>query len=227
MESVAARIRKVQEELASACQAAGRSIEEVSLVAVSKRQPDERVAEAYETGIRDFGENTLQGLQARIAWADAQGLKDIRWHFIGQIQSRKLKSVWGQVFMIHTMDRAKLVDAASRMGDKAQASLVQVNIGSEVQKGGVEPDALPHLLESCVKASLEIRGLMCIPPNDGTPERWFEALRRLGETMSERGLLPRGPELSMGMSSDFVTAVGYGATLVRVGSSLFGERKIP
>ena len=227
MGTLTSRLADIKKALEDACRDAGRSKSEVTLVAVSKRQPDALVEEAYACGVRDFGENTLQGFEARRAWAKTQGIDDIRWHFIGQIQSRKAKSVWGEVTLVHTLDRIKLLKTVGAERAKTQAVLVQVNVGEEPQKGGVLPGDLPEMLDSCGSLGACPRGLMCIPPNDGRPEFWFQRLRQLAQTMTEAGHLPANPELSMGMSSDFVTAVGYGATLVRVGSSLFGERKEP
>ena len=227
MGTLTSRLAGIHQALDQACAEAKRSREDVTLVAVSKRQPDALVMEAYECGVRDFGENTLQGFEARRAWADAQGLKDIRWHFIGQIQSRKAKALWGEVSVIHTLDRVKLLKSVGQEAVQAQAALVQVNVGEEPQKGGVLPANLPEMLKACAGLGAVPGGLMCIPPNDGQPEHWFQLLFQIAQEMNNLGYLPDNPQLSMGMSSDFVTAVRYGATLVRVGSSLFGERKIP
>ena len=224
MGTLAERLEVIEGLLGDACVESGRGRNEVTLVAVSKRQPNDLVLQAYRCGVRDFGENTLQGLEARRLWADECGLTDIRWHFIGQIQSRKAKSIWGQVSLVHTFDRLKLIRTLEGELVKRQAALIQVNLGGEEQKGGVEPAALPKLLHETKALGANISGLMCIPPNDGEPERWFASLRDLSQELAESGLLPAEPHLSMGMSSDFVTAVRYGATLVRVGSSLFGER---
>ena len=224
MDTLAKRFHAIDAALEKACGEAGRGREEVTLVAVSKRQPDALVWEAYQCGIRDFGENTLQGLEGRMHWAQDRGLDDIRWHFIGQIQSRKAKSIWGLVDVVHTLDRLKLLRAVDAEAVKTQSALVQVNLGAETQKGGVLLSELPALLTESRTLGAKVEGLMCIPPNDGAPERWFSELRELSLKLSNQGFLPKYPMLSMGMSSDFVTAVRYGATLVRVGSSLFGER---
>ena len=227
MGTLTSRLADINQALDQACAEAKRSREDVTLVAVSKRQPDALVLEAYECGVRDFGENTLQGFEARRAWANAQGLNDIRWHFIGQIQSRKAKALWGQVSVIHTLDRVKLLKSVGEEQVQAQSALVQVNVGEEPQKGGVLPADLAEMLKTCAELGAVPGGLMCIPPNDGQPAHWFQLLFQLAQDMNKSGYLPDNPQLSMGMSSDFVTAVRYGATLVRVGSSLFGERKIP
>ena len=135
MGTLTSRLADINQALDQACAEAKRSREDVTLVAVSKRQPDALVLEAYECGVRDFGENTLQGFEARRAWANAQGLNDIRWHFIGQIQSRKAKALWGQVSVIHTLDRVKLLKSVGEEQVQAQSALVQVNVGEEPQKG--------------------------------------------------------------------------------------------
>ena len=171
--------------------------------------------EAYECGVRDFGENTLQGFEARRAWANAQGLNDIRWHFIGQIQSRKAKALWGQVSVIHTLDRVKLLKSVGEEQVQANRQLVQVNVGEEPQKG----ECCPLTCRKCSRLAQSLgrpQAALCAPPNDGKPEHWFQLLFQLAQDMNKSGYLPDNPQLSMGMSSDFVTAVRYGATLVRV-----------
>ena len=224
MDTLAERLARIERALCDACADAGRERSAVTLVAVSKRQPNDLFLQAYECGLRDFGENTLQGFEARKRWAEEQGLDEIRWHFIGQIQSRKAKAIWGQVNIVHTFDRLKLIRSLSSGHLKAQEALVQVNIGGEPQKGGVDVALLRDFVMEARALGARVGGLMCIPPNDGEPQKWFSMLRDLSQQLSAEDLLPADPALSMGMSSDFVTAVRYGATLVRVGSSLFGER---
>ena len=224
MDTLAERLGSIERALSDACTASGRERSSVTLVAVSKRQPNDLFLQAYECGVRDFGENTLQGFEARKQWAEEQGLDAIRWHFIGQIQSRKAKAIWGQAAIIHTFDRLKLLRSLSGDHLKSQEALVQVNIGEEPQKGGVAPAHLRQFVQEARESGARVSGLMCIPHNDSEPQKWFSMLRDLSEELVAEALLPEAPELSMGMSSDFVTAVRYGATLVRVGSSLFGER---
>lgn len=191
----------------------------VTLVAVSKTQPAGAIREAYAAGQRDFGENYAQEWRAK---ADAlSDLADLRWHFIGSLQTNKAKVLAGRVAYVHTIDREELARELSRRlvakGARARAFL-EVNVGSELSKGGCAPEEVPRLVEA-VRAlpALEVVGLMCIPPAAGDPRPHFRLLRGLRDRL---GLA----ELSMGMSGDWPVAVEEGATFVRVGTALFGAR---
>ena len=224
---VAAAYADIRTRIAAACAAAGRDPGEVTLVAVSKRQPEAAVRALAALGQRDFGENLVQAWQARTeGLADLPGL---RWHLIGPVQTNKAKFVAKTPpAMLHTVDRSSLVEALERHLDAAHPLpvLVQVNIDREPQKSGCLEENLDDLVDYvCGAQTLSFEGLMCIP-RFGTPEETrpaFAALRKLGERVRDRVAGPR-LELSMGMSSDFEAAIAEGATLVRVGTALFGER---
>jgi pyridoxal phosphate enzyme (YggS family) len=191
----------------------------VTLVAVSKTQPAEAIREAYAAGQRHFGENYAQEWRAKAeALAD---LPDLTWHFIGSLQSNKAKYLAGKVSWVHTVDRLELARELSRRCAAAGATmnvLLEVNLGGEAQKGGCAPAEAPALAEA-VRAlpALTLRGLTCIPPPEEDPRPHFRALRALRDRL---GLA----ELSMGMSADWPVAVEEGATFVRVGTAIFGER---
>lgn len=193
----------------------------VTLVAVSKAQPASAVREAYAAGQRHFGENYAQEWREKAsALAD---LPDLRWHFIGGLQTNKAKYLAGEhpAHWVHTVDRAELARELSKRcaarGITLQA-LVEVNVGAEAAKSGCRPGDVPALCE-LVRGlpGLALRGLMCIPPAEGDPRPHFRALRALRDPL---GL----PDLSMGMSGDYEVAVEEGATIVRVGTAIFGAR---
>jgi pyridoxal phosphate enzyme (YggS family) len=193
----------------------------VTLVAVSKTQPSSAIREAWAAGQRDFGENYAQEWREKAdALADLEGLV---WHFIGGLQTNKAKYVAGRVGWVHTVDRLALAEELSRRCAARGASvrvLLEVNVAGEAQKAGCAPDDLPRLAQA-VRAlpALELRGLMCIPPAEGDPRPQFARLRGLRDGL---GLLL--PDLSMGMSADWEAGVAEGATIVRVGTAVFGAR---
>jgi pyridoxal phosphate enzyme (YggS family) len=191
----------------------------VTLVAVSKTQSPERIREAYAAGQRHFGENYAQEWRAKAdALADLDG---IVWHFIGALQTNKVKYLAGRAEFVHTVDREELARELSRRY-AAKAAVVrvflEVNVAEEPQKAGCSPAAAARLAE-VVRGlpAVDLRGLMCIPPAAGDPRPWFTALRELATPL---GL----PDLSMGMSGDWQAAIEEGATYVRVGSAIFGGR---
>jgi pyridoxal phosphate enzyme (YggS family) len=194
----------------------------VTLVAVSKTQPAHAIREAYAAGQRDFGENYAQEWRAK---ADALAdLTDLRWHFIGGLQTNKVRYLAGRVASVQTVDRLELARELSKRlagkGARVQVFL-EVNVAGEASKEGCDPAALPDLAEA-VRAlpGLDLVGLMCIPPAEGDPRPHFRLLRALRDQV---GLA----ELSMGMSGDWRVAVEEGATVVRVGTAIFGARPRP
>ena len=218
--TVAEKFAAIRSRIGAAAEAAGRSPDSVRLVAVSKMQPAERVAAALEAGHRLFGENRVQEAQSR--WAELRARHpDLVLHLIGPLQTNKVKDAVALFDAIETVDRPKLARALAREMDRTGRRpdcLIQVNTGEEPQKAGVAPDGLADLLTLCRdKLGLPVRGLMCIPPLDEPPALHFALLSELA---GRHGL----DELSMGMSDDFETAIRHGATLVRVGTALFGER---
>ena len=229
------RYEKVMERLDRAVQAAGRKREEITLIAVSKLHPAEMVAEVAALGQVDFGENYVQeALEKRETLDNMLPLERsaaLRWHMIGHVQSRKAAQVAGHFDLVHTLDSERLAQALEKRCAQAgvqQRVLIEVNVGEESQKSGVDRKDLPALADY-VQAScphLELQGLMCIPPvfDAGEAARpYFALLRTLAEKLrSEAGLSL--PHLSMGMSGDFEWAVMEGATFVRVGTDIFGPR---
>jgi pyridoxal phosphate enzyme (YggS family) len=224
MSEIASQLEAVRARIASATTRAGRPAGSVTLVAVSKTKPPEAIREAYAHGQRIFGENYAQELaDKRRALAD---LPDLELHFIGHLQRNKVKDVLAARALVQTVDSARL---AEELGKRATALgvsvpvLLQVNVAREPQKSGCDPDALDALIAR-VRAwpALALRGLMTIAPLGEDPERsrpHFRALRALAETR-----LGEGAWLSMGMSADLEVAIEEGATHVRVGTAIFGER---
>lgn len=229
MSEIAQRLEAVRERIARATERAGRAPGSVTLVAVSKTKPPEAIREAYAAGQRIFGENYVQELvDKRAALSD---LTDLELHFIGHLQRNKVKDVLRAGATIETLDSVRLLDELARraaaMGTRVPV-LLQVNVAREPQKGGCDPDALPELLALARAApALTLRGLMTIPPLDAAPELsrpHFRALRELAEKHLDLERA-RGPVwLSMGMSADLEIAIEEGATHVRVGTAIFGER---
>jgi hypothetical protein len=209
--TLADRIADVQARIARA--AAGRA---VTLVAVTKTHPPELVRAAHAAGLRTFGENYVQELAGkRAALADL----DVAWHFIGHLQRNKAKDIAGQVALVHGVDSLALAQAIDRRtGERPQEILIEVNLAGERSKAGVAPHDVAALVDGVRGlGGVRCRGLMCIPPPDEDRRPHFRALAALARDL---GL----PELSMGMSDDFETAIEEGATLVRVGTALFGPR---
>lgn len=219
----------VQDKLAAACVHCGRKREDVLLVAVSKFHPAEDIAIVASAGQKDFGENYVQEALAKQE-ALAQ-IPDLRWHMIGHVQSRKAAQVADRFALLHTVDKTKLADGLQKRLealDKKARVLLEVNIGDEPQKSGVAIGDLSrlasHVAEHCPR--LRLAGLMCLPPvfDDGEASRpYFAKLRQLRDNLSAELGMPL-PELSMGMSGDFPEAVAEGATIVRIGTDIFGPR---
>lgn len=233
MSELEERWRKVLEGKAEAEKAAGREAGSVRLLAISKFQPAEAIAELFRLGQLDFGENYMQ--EARAKQAELAGLA-IRWHATGPVQTNKAKDVAGHFHLLHTLGSEALARAlVRRLPEGAvQDVLIQVNIGEEPQKSGVAPAELPAFVETLLAgglvgesgSGLRLRGLMCLPPNCGEGELarpYFEKTRLLRDELEQRFGLAL-PELSMGMSGDYRQAIEEGATIIRVGTDIFGER---
>ena len=226
--SIAENFEEIRKRIARAALAAGRDPETVRLVAVSKTKPARAIAEAFACGQVIFGENYVQELVAKAAELPA----GISWHFIGHLQSNKVRQIAGVVELIHSVDRLSLareIDRQWGLLGKSCDILIQVNISCEPGKSGTSSEELLDLVREVASLpNLRIRGLMTMPPFFDDPEGarpYFAALRVLAREVEKEeipGVEMR--ELSMGMSGDFEAAVGEGATLVRVGSALFGER---
>lgn len=217
--NVAENLARVRERIERACARAGRSPDEVALVAVSKVHPADAVREAYEAGQRLFGENYVQELSAKAAaLAD---LPRLRWHFIGHLQRNKVKQVLGTGAVIETVDSERLAREVDKRASERVEVLLQVNVAGEAQKSGCDPSELGALIEVVRSLPrLSLRGLMTIPPLEREPERSRPHFARLRALAEEHGLT----ELSMGMSGDLEVAIEEGATIVRVGTAIFGAR---
>ncbi len=206
--------------IAAAAETVARPLSDINLVAVSKQQPDERIEAMLACGQRLFGENRVQ--EALVRWRERRGrFADLKLRLIGPLQSNKAWEAAAFFDAIESVDRPKLAaalaDAAQKLG-RCPELLVQVNTGEEPQKSGVIPDQADALIHAVREEfRLPVAGLMCIPPADEPPAMHFALLAKIA---ARNGL----PMLSMGMSGDFATAIRFGATHVRIGSSLFGER---
>ncbi len=223
---IGAALEAVRARIDAAARAAGRDPGGIALVAVSKTRPASVVRAAYACGQRDFGENYVQELLAKATeLADLEGL---RWHMIGHIQTNKARDIARAARVVHTIDSARVAAELGRRADAGGVVLdafVQVNVGGEAQKSGCEPDAAGEVI-AAVRAArgLRLRGLMTVPPHTDDPagaRPYFEALCAVRERHGGAALLP---DLSIGMTHDLEVAIACGATLVRVGSAIFGER---
>lgn len=225
----AQRLQAVQARIAEACGRAGRSPASVVLVAVGKTHPPEVVQRLVDLGVRDVGENRVQELVAK-----QSRVRGASWHFVGRLQRRKARELVGRHVLIHSVDREALADTLSRHAEESgvvQRVLVQVNVGDDPAKGGVAPDeALDLVAYARQRSHLSVEGLMTIPPlppddvdPDDAARGHFAALRRLRDRARQRW--PEIVHLSMGMTADLEAAVEEGATMVRVGTALFGPRQ--
>jgi pyridoxal phosphate enzyme (YggS family) len=224
---IAQNLEEVRRTIVAACNKVGRDPAEVRLVAVSKTVPPERVREAIAAGQNLFGENYLQEARDKIVILGRQ----VHWHLVGHLQTKKAKAAVELFELIHAVDRLKLaraLDAAAAALNQVQDILIQVNQAGEATKSGVAPEATAALLKEVSQLPhLRVMGLMTMPPWFADPETvrpYFKALRELRDRLQDDSGLPL-PELSMGMSGDFAVAAEEGATLVRVGTAIFGHRR--
>ena len=219
MENLTGRLAAVRERMARAAERARRDPAEILLLAVTKLFPAEVIREAYELGLRDFGENYVQEFEGKApVVADLEGA---RYHLIGHLQSNKSKKAAELFHAVQTVDTAKLARRLNEAG-RALEVMIEVRLAEEQAKSGADPARLPQLIEA-VRAcgSLRLVGLMTMPPWSEDPEAPRAIFRRLRELALLHGL----PQLSMGMSHDLETAIEEGSTCVRVGTALFGKRK--
>lgn len=212
--------------MARAAERAGRDVSTIRLVAVTKTHPPEAVREAHAAGVRIFGENRVQEAEAKVA--TLKDLSGIHWHLVGHLQANKARKALTLFETIHSVDSIELGERLGRLsgelGGKASV-LVEVEMGGEATKHGFEPnDVLKALERLRAVPSLNLEGLMCIPPPDPDPEKIRPHFRSLKRLLDDGKDLLHGRELSMGMSHDFEVAIEEGATLVRVGTAIFGER---
>ncbi len=225
MPGIAEGLAQVRDRIARAAEAASRDPSHIRLVAVSKTKPASMIREAYALGQRDFGENYAQELAEKAD--ELVDLTDIRWHFIGHLQTNKAKLVAPVAHLVHTVDSPALVKELDKRAQKTREQplsvLVEVNVGGEAQKHGTSAADLGAVLDAIeATQALKLRGLMTMPPHDlEGARRAFEALASLQATHGGKARLP---ELSMGMSDDLEVAIACGATIVRVGTAIFGAR---
>jgi hypothetical protein len=222
-------VAQVQQQMAAACRRSGRGPDDVKLVAISKAFPAQSIRAAYEAGLRDFGENRVQEAAAkRPALSDLS----ITWHMVGHLQTNKARAARELFHWVHSVDSFRLaqkLDQAPSSGGGRLPVLLEVNLGGEDSKAGVGESEIIQLAEQISQlATLEIRGLMVIPPFFDDPEQvrpYFRRLRELAEETDAKNIANVSMrELSMGMSHDFQVAIEEGATLVRVGTAIFGAR---
>ncbi len=220
---------RIRDAIAEAAHRSGRDPDSIELVAVSKRMESAKIRQAAACGQAVFGENYLQEARAKIESLPSS----LRWHFIGHLQSNKSREAVRLFDLIETVDRMKLARALDRFAGQLAAQqdvLVQVNVGREPQKSGVLPEDAEELLRGMAELKhLRVLGLMTMPPRTSDPEEsrpWFRELRQLACRFADMGLFADNdqPRLSMGMSGDFAVAIEEGATMVRVGTAIFGRR---
>ena len=213
--------------MAAAAARAGRNVDSITLLAVSKGQPAEQIRAAAAAGVTDMGESYLAEALGKL---ERLGELPVTWHFIGRLQANKTRHVAERFAWVHGLDRLKIAERLSAQRPYHAPPLnvcLQVNLAGEATKGGVPAPEVPAL--ACAVAALPrlvLRGLMCIPPGETDPARqheWFAGLRALRDSLNAGGL--RLDTLSMGMSGDFEAAIQEGATIVRIGTALFGPRK--
>jgi len=220
MTDIGANLERVRERVAKAAERAGRRPSDVLLIGVSKTVEVARIRQAIEAGVAALGENRVQEAKEKVAEIG----RPVPWHLIGHLQKNKVRDALELFDVVHSLDRLDLVkelDKRARAHNRTVDALVEVNLAGEASKGGVSADGLGALLDAvAAMPSVKVRGLMAIPPEAKEPDDsrvWFRALNKLGERYGFA-------ELSMGMSGDFEVAIEEGATLVRVGTAIFGER---
>ena len=220
------RLAHIRQRIATAAARSGRSADSVTLLAVSKAQSAQQMRAAAEAGVRDFGESYVDEALGKLTALEDLALT---WHFIGRLQANKTRPVAERFAWVHGLDRLRIAERLSAQRPYHAPALnvcIQVNLSAEASKGGVSPAQLPALAaQVATLPRLKLRGLMCIPPEEADPARqrqWFAVLRRLQEQLRAGGA--DCDTLSMGMSADFESAILEGATVVRIGTALFGSR---
>jgi pyridoxal phosphate enzyme (YggS family) len=229
-EALRARLNDVRKRVEAAALGCNRSTDEIALIAISKTHPTETLRQAIDLGVTDLGENRVQEAEAKIR---ELGRESARWHLVGHLQENKARRAIGLFDIIHSLDSVSLAQRLDRLcsseGRDELPVLVQINLGGEESKTGTDPQALTQLLDVVAECQrLRLIGLMTLPPyfekaEDGRP--FFKTLRELRDRLQQEGRFgDRAGELSMGMSHDFEIAIEEGATMIRVGTAIFGER---
>ena len=226
MTELGQRYQAIVEAIASAATSANRDPKEVTLVVVSKNHPHQLVLDLLELGARDFGENRDQDASPKAKQIALESEQAFNWHFIGQLQTNKVKSVLEYASFLHSLDRSSLLDELIKRTTERATALkvfVQVNMTEDPERGGVNPLDLMAFAERVLSApGLELVGLMGVGGLDVAPELEFERLAKLSGELQQ--LAPEASRLSMGMSGDFETAIAYGATHLRIGTAITGNR---
>jgi len=228
--TLSARVDAVRERIARAAARAGRASDSVRLVAVAKRHPADAVREAHALGLRAFGENYAQELVAKAA--EVGPLADIEWHMIGHLQTNKARVVAPVITMVHTIDSAQIANELAKRAAKISRSirtLIEVNVAKDPSKTGCAPGELGAIIDAVRAAAgaLELRGLMTMPPYSDDADAGRPFFAHLRDLQARHGGPRALPELSMGMSHDLEAAIAEGATIVRVGTAIFGDRQGP
>ncbi|MBR4778116.1 MAG: YggS family pyridoxal phosphate-dependent enzyme [Lachnospiraceae bacterium] len=225
-------LKNVEENILAACKKAGRDRSEVKLISVSKTNPNEVLKLAYGLGVRVFGENKVQELTGKIDFFNEHYEDQPEWHLIGHLQTNKVKYIVGKVKLIHSVDSEKLaavIDAESKKKGVVSDILVEINIGNEESKFGIDASETVDLVEKIAKyPNLRVKGLMCIAPYTDDPEdnrKFFQKIKKLSVDIADKNIDNVNMcELSMGMTGDYQVAIEEGATYVRVGTGIFGRR---
>jgi len=216
-----ARLARVAADVGDAVRAAGRRPDEVTTIVVTKFHPAELVSRLYDLGVRDVGENRHQ--EAQVKAADLSGLEGLRWHFVGQLQSKKARQARRYAAAVHSLDRASVVDALAADDGALVDGFVQVNLTDDPGRGGVAPADVEALAERIVSTpGLRLRGVMAVAPLDEPARPAFARLRVISDRV--RSIAPEAGDISAGMSGDFAEAVAEGATHLRIGTAITGMR---
>ncbi len=226
MTELGQRYQAIVEKIATAAKSANRDPDEITLVVVSKNHPHQLVLDLLDLGARDFGENRDQEANPKAKQIAVESSESLSWHFIGQLQTNKVKSVLEYASFLHSLDRTSLLEELiKRTGERANPLkvFVQVNMTDDPGRGGVNPIDLTAFSERVLSSpGLELLGLMGVGGLDVSPEQEFERLAQLSTRLQQ--LAPNANRLSMGMSGDFETAIAYGATHLRIGTAITGNR---
>jgi PLP dependent protein len=221
LETFAARVEDVHGRIARACERASRSPDEVTLIAVSKSWPTASVCTAWQAGLRHFGENRVQEGVAKVEALESLGIRPT-WHLIGHLQTNKARAAVKAFVILHSVDSERLLQAIALTGSPTRI-MIEVNVAQEASKYGVAPELLPALLAAAAEIDLvKVEGLMTVAPRVDDPED----VRSIFRTLRELALRNDLPSLSMGMTDDFEVAIEEGATHIRVGRAIFGERNV-
>lgn len=230
MSSLGQRLAEVESRIATAASRAGRTRQEIDLIVVSKNHPAQMVVDLLELGVRSFGENRDQEARPKseevAALVDGKGY-DYTWHFIGQLQSNKVRSALSYANVVHSVDRQSLLDAIIKATSERETSLdvfIQLNLTDDPGRGGIEPKNLLAFAEQVLEApKLNLLGVMGVASLDRAPEVDFETIQQASQTLI--GLAPQAKFISAGMSEDFEAAIALGATHLRIGSAITGKRQ--